>query len=327
MPTGLTCRLPGLWTGLVLTLCLGIFIIAPAAQAVPDIQVKAGDTSGSVNAQLPITVYLSTGPLSSDSVEAFTIWLKLNRPDLAKFHFTMQGTVAKGMFDSVGTLTQGFEYLDVRSLVGDGTDMLITGIANANGGPPAVKPPIPPGRSGQALIKLYLDMQPIPDTSTDRTAIIHIEKDFLDKYIFSRPDGSVIGLYYTYVQDTICYQCLQWVGNVCTNKVRISTPPCDLTQIVTDTVPTMDTTKVQAFDGSVTALHGCCIGKRGNVNSSGIIDLGDLSALVSYLTGSGFVPPCMDAANVNGSGIVDLGDLSALVSYLTGSGFQLVNCP
>ncbi len=71
----------------------------------------------------------------------------------------------------------------------------------------------------------------------------------------------------------------------------------------------------------------CCFGKRGNVNCAGVIDLGDLSALVSYLTGGGFVLCCPDAANVNGLGVVDLGDLSALVSYLTGGGFVLPGCP
>ena len=71
----------------------------------------------------------------------------------------------------------------------------------------------------------------------------------------------------------------------------------------------------------------CCVGKRGNVNLAGIVDLSDLSALVSYLTGGGFVLSCFDAANINGAGIVDLSDLSALVSYLTGGGFVLPNCP
>ncbi|PWB68410.1 hypothetical protein C3F09_11695 [candidate division GN15 bacterium] len=75
------------------------------------------------------------------------------------------------------------------------------------------------------------------------------------------------------------------------------------------------------------APASCCTGKRGNVNMAGIVDLSDLSALVSYLTGGGFVLPCVDAANVNAAGIVDLSDLSALVSYLTGGGFDLPNCP
>jgi hypothetical protein len=71
----------------------------------------------------------------------------------------------------------------------------------------------------------------------------------------------------------------------------------------------------------------CCVGLRGNVNQSGAVDLADLSALVSYLTGGGFVIPCLDAGNVNGLGAVDLADLSALVSYLTGGGFVLPPCP
>ncbi len=70
----------------------------------------------------------------------------------------------------------------------------------------------------------------------------------------------------------------------------------------------------------------CCIGVTGNVNGTGQVDLGDLSALVSYLTGGGFVPGCQGEANVNRAGAVDLGDLSALVSYLTGGGFALPAC-
>jgi hypothetical protein len=70
----------------------------------------------------------------------------------------------------------------------------------------------------------------------------------------------------------------------------------------------------------------CCVGTTGNVNGSGIVDLADLSAMVSYLTGGGYVLPCTQEANVNNTGIVDLADLSALVSYLTGGGYVLPSC-
>jgi hypothetical protein len=73
-------------------------------------------------------------------------------------------------------------------------------------------------------------------------------------------------------------------------------------------------------------VTSCCVGVTGNVNAAGIVDLADLSALVSYLTGGGYVLPCVPEANVNNSGIVDLADLSALVSYLTGGGYVLPNC-
>jgi len=71
----------------------------------------------------------------------------------------------------------------------------------------------------------------------------------------------------------------------------------------------------------------CCDGKTGNVNMQEIVDLSDLSALVNYLTGYGYVLPCVEEANVNAVGIIDLSDLSALVNYLTGYGYVLPNCP
>ena len=71
----------------------------------------------------------------------------------------------------------------------------------------------------------------------------------------------------------------------------------------------------------------CCIGTTGNINQVGIVDLSDLSALVSYLTGGGYVIVCEPEANINNIGIVDLSDLSALVSFLTGGGYILPNCP
>jgi hypothetical protein len=35
------------------------------------------------------------------------------------------------------------------------------------------------------------------------------------------------------------------------------------------------------------AADACCPGKRGNIDGTGIVDSGDLAALVSYLTGGG----------------------------------------
>ncbi len=77
---------------------------------------------------------------------------------------------------------------------------------------------------------------------------------------------------------------------------------------------------------TVKVCASCCSGVTGNVDMTGIVDLSDLSALVSYLTGGGYVLPCQPEANVDNTGIVDLSDLSALVSYLTGGGYVLPNC-
>jgi len=96
-----------------------------------------------------------------------------------------------------------------------------------------------------------------------------------------------------------------------------------------DNCPTVYNPSQQDSDhnGIGDACQTCCVGVTGNVNMSGIVDLVDLSALVSYLTGGGYTLLCTDEANVNKSGIVDLADLSALVSYLTGGGYVLPSCP
>ena len=96
----------------------------------------------------------------------------------------------------------------------------------------------------------------------------------------------------------------------------------------------MDASPCAAAHNSCGALMGafdvnclCCPDSTGDINLSGVVDLTDLSALVSYLTSGGYVLLCVDAANVNAVGIVDLGDLSALVSFLTGDGYILPGCP
>jgi len=72
----------------------------------------------------------------------------------------------------------------------------------------------------------------------------------------------------------------------------------------------------------------CCVGKRGNVSGDArdMVDLGDLSHLVSFLTSGGTLP-CPKEADWNGSGAIDLSDLSALVAYLTGTGAAARDCP
>ncbi len=71
----------------------------------------------------------------------------------------------------------------------------------------------------------------------------------------------------------------------------------------------------------------CCAGVTGNVDLNGIVDLSDLTGLVSYLTGGGYVPACPEEANINTVGIIDISDLSALVSYMTGGAYELPACP
>jgi hypothetical protein len=65
----------------------------------------------------------------------------------------------------------------------------------------------------------------------------------------------------------------------------------------------------------------CCIAITGNIDADceEICDIGDLTALISYL----YIPPnpmpdCFEEGNIDGDvdGLVDIGDLTALISYL-----------
>jgi len=122
------------------------------------------------------------------------------------------------------------------------------------------------------------------------------------------------------------------VGDVCDNcrnKPNSNQSDVDLDGIgdVCDNCPNKYNPDQKDSDGDGVGDACCCTGVTGNVNMIGIVDLSDLSALVSYLTGGGYVLKCPAEANVNNTGIVDLSDLSALVSYLTGGGYVLPACP
>ena len=122
------------------------------------------------------------------------------------------------------------------------------------------------------------------------------------------------------------------VGDLCDDCTDIDgdgfgNPGYPVNTCATDNCPSTSNPTQADADHDGTGDACCCVVVRGNVNYSGIVDLADLSALVNYLIGGGYVLPCPNEANVNGVGIVDLADLSALVSYLTGGGYQLPNCP
>ena len=64
---------------------------------------------------------------------------------------------------------------------------------------------------------------------------------------------------------------------------------------------------------------------RCDLSGNFFVDLTDLSALVSYLTGGGFQPVTLQSGDFNADFFINLTDLSALVMYLTGGGGAPVN--
>jgi hypothetical protein len=56
--------------------------------------------------------------------------------------------------------------------------------------------------------------------------------------------------------------------------------------------------------------------KRGDANGDGIVNVGDIVYLVSYLYKGGPEPTPMEAGDANRDGIINVGDIVYLVSYL-----------
>ena len=56
--------------------------------------------------------------------------------------------------------------------------------------------------------------------------------------------------------------------------------------------------------------------QTGDVNSDGMIDIGDIVYLVSYLYKNGPAPSPVDAGDCNCDGIVDIADVVCLINYL-----------
>jgi len=65
---------------------------------------------------------------------------------------------------------------------------------------------------------------------------------------------------------------------------------------------------------------GCCVGLTGNIDGDpdDIVDINDITRLISYLFMSGPPPVCMEEGNIDGDpdGVIDIGDVSRLIDYL-----------
>jgi hypothetical protein len=358
MPFGSPSGRYGVLLGTVAAV-LFVFALLPSnVSAVPELVVRVSDTTGSSCQQNSvISVYITN---ITDSIAGFSLWLRLDRPDIMKFQidtvlvsdttywkcltyagqdcidsvsipkdslgqpntfFRVNDTlVTIGNIDRTGSLIANWDLVNTRSISGTGYDILVTGLASFDITPPVFPPPFPPRQQEALLFRLRADILCISDTTTDRTVRIMVESDFLDKFVFARPNGTAIGLYNTIVPDTVCWQCITWVGGNCIDSTKSTFPPCDWTTIEQDSVPTLDTNKVFIYEGSLTVNAGCCIGSTGNVNKSVLEtpDLSDLSLLIAYLTQSPRPTlQCEKEANVNALSTVDLSDLSLLISYLT----------
>ena len=250
MPFGSPSRRFFALLGTVAAFLVMLSLVPTTASALPQLVLRVSDTTGtSCQQNSMISVYITN---ITDSIAGFSLWLRLNRPDIMRFQvdttmvsdttywkclqyngqlcidsvsipkdsFGLPNTfrrindtlVTIGNIDRTGSLIQNWDLVRTRSISGQGTDILVTGLASFDLTPPVLPPPFPPRQQEALLFSLRADILCIPDTMIDRTAIISIESDFLDKFVFSRPNGTAIGIYGVPSLDTACWVCTNWLS-------------------------------------------------------------------------------------------------------------------
>ncbi len=291
--------------GLSLIVIALVWLAAAPVAAIPRIILNVPDTALAPGTSSFLNIRL-TNPF--DTVAAFQFQLYLDRPDLIQF--------GPGAFDSVNTLSSGFELLAAQDSSGTGTLLLVTGIADL----PLnheFTPGIPP-QFDSILIRLPVTATAAPDTTLGRTCRIEV----IDPLTFVDPSAASIGVITDTVVDTTYWQCLAWQGDSCTKwtPVNGSTTPYDSVSYDSSLVGHLDTTVVVADDGSLFVGEGFS-GLPCDFTNDGTYAITDITCFVSYLFGSYNEVSCpiiwcdCDASG-NLPGQPNIADLTCLVAFL-----------
>jgi len=328
-----------IWLSLLATLILAATAMnSPNESVIPRITAYVGDTTAQPGAtNTVISAFIDN---NFDSIVGFSLYIQLNGPPNIMEFQTDSGIqidttywrcvsgnppncqdsvnvpkdsswdfihvdtfeVEIGNFDTTGTLVAGWEYINTRSFSGNGTDLLIVGIANLPGGP--VKKGFAPQQGGR-LIKLLADVGDIDDTLSDRIVYLQINKEFKDNLNFATaPQHS----FWDPVPfwDTNGWVCTQWSIDTTANPdetlgcgayERTSTPPWDSMEVVLDTYYVLDTAEVHLFDGTLVVQPGYLCG---DINGDGnVANILDLNYLISRIFRGGPPPDPPEAADLN----------------------------
>lgn len=289
----------------VLLLVTGLTLLPGASFAqTPLLDFDVIDTLASSGAQgVPVSVYMNN---YEDVVAGYSFWLHLSRPDIASFQLA---------FDTVGTLSSSWELVQVNFVGGQPFNIKV--VAVANWPPPPTTPGIAPQQSGLPLLKLIVDIQDIPDTTTDRTVEILVAHANLSEFCFSDPNGQVIGTVQDSVLDTAYYACTSWEDETtCLEWTEVNPgSPYDSSEVFWRLFAVLDTARVHVVDGSITITGGYACGNIDN-DPTGAIDISDLVYLVDWMFTAGPEPVALMAADCNGDGANDISDLVWLVDYM-----------
>ena len=168
MPFGSPSRRSAMLLGTVAVILFVLSLMPTSASAVPQLVLRVSDTTGtSCQQNSKISVYVTN---ITDSIAGFSLWLRLNRPDIMifqvdtalvsdttywkclqyngqlcvdsqsipanqygqpnTFRHIKDTLVTVGNIDLTGSLIQNWDLVRTRSISGTGTDILVTGLAS-----------------------------------------------------------------------------------------------------------------------------------------------------------------------------------------------------
>lgn len=289
---------------------------------VPEVELIVGDTIIGANPTLNVFMrnYL-------DSVESLRFWLKLDRPDVARFisngdtlvdttwwqclewidwdcidSLDVSDSVRNNpeypydrmyidtrvsffdALDTVNTLISGWEYIDVRSLGGEGYDLLIRATADLDD--PLTTPGIPPQYGTVPLVKLNLEALPLPPGEDFAYANVIVEKDMIDLMpIFCNENNDSLCVYWHDVPDTAFYRCYLWLpvgedDSICAGYERVFEPPYDSIDVRYFSEPYLYLSCFYIQDGTV--IIGVPLWS-GDANADGSYNLLDILMIIQEL--------------------------------------------
>ncbi len=239
-----------------------------------------------------------------DHIAGFELRLVLNRPDLAVF---------TGDFDTTGSVIGGWEYVWAETEDG-GSTLHIAGLAEMF--QPYNHPPVFPSDTERTLLRVTLQIKPVPDTLTARTGSVEIDTS-LQYFGFATDIGELIGLKADTTFDTLWYHCLQYDDTGCILWQQVWSEPYERIYVDTTIHPYLDTAYISLSPGSVTVLPNCTpIQTPGDVNRDGIASEADHMALETFVANGSPALPSAHNADLNGDSCVGVADIQLLARYL-----------
>ena len=290
-----------------------------------EVSISIGDTTAfpnTANIAIPISI---DNPV--DTIIAFELHIQLTEQLFPPGIMIFQTDI-----DTTGTLIAGWEYIESQSLSGNGTDLLIIGIADIPGG--LITPGFAP-QSGGTFCNLLADVLDVPDTLTVRTVSLSINTLFIDNFNIVMADPSWSPWTYETYWYTIGWICTEWDIDTtqnppdtldCLSWQRTSLPPWDSIEVVLDSNAVLDTTRICITDGSLEVLQSYVCGDANADGTAG--NILDLTFLVDRIFRGGpqSDPPVASDLNCDG-GYGNILDLTLMVDRIFRSGPPVCSAP